>query len=188
MGSGLGLGGAAGLGKTHACRTLAASLGKRLVQLGFDSLQQGAFEALWNRLVMTLEADRNAVIAVHGAGAAQKLDNALAGETAQGRLALPVIGTPLILCVEDGEADAVPIGFGGARPENAPEVAFTAPREEALAALVEKVAADLETLCMDAGVPTPDMDRLTLHLAEIAGDRPSYAELRVAGQEWISNP
>jgi ATP-dependent Clp protease ATP-binding subunit ClpA len=184
--------GAEGLGKTFTVRTIADKLGKRLVEIGFEDSHPEAFDRMWNRMAMILEADPDSVFAIQGANGAvaARIDARLAGEVQAGALPVPILRSPLIFCL-DGEEEAQGIGFHRASEEGEKgdrHIAFHPLEGEDLLDVAKAVEDELVQLWRDAGIKVIQREQLRALLEEgVKAPKMTYSRLKQEVSDRLDN-
>ena len=177
--------GPSGLGKTYAVEQVANFYEKRVHHMRLSDTYPDAFDALWKRVAMTLDADSNAILAIQGAG---KEISSKIKESLSNAASSIVIRSPLIFCIESSaSADGHSIGFrtlSEALESDGENILFLPPTADMRQDLVDQVLKDISQRERDSGIKGNTRNREHLRgVISLEENATTYIQLKARALE-----
>ena len=181
------LSGPSGLGKTHAVDQVGNFYEKRVHHMRYSDTHPDAFETLWKRVAMTLDADCDAILSIQGAGAevAHKIKTSLSGAVSN-----VVIRSPIIFCIESSaSADGHSIGFrtlSEALKPGEENILFIPPSADMRRNLIDRVLEDIAQRERDSGIKRNTRNREHLRsVLPLEQSASTYTQLKARALELM---
>lgn len=179
-----------GVGKTFLLECLARHSGKRMTSVRYEPHRPDGVDLVWARIVMALEADASAIIALQNGNAelAGEINKRVSSELQGGARLASALRTPSIFCLESSQQAAIGFGFqkvDATKSEDQNLILMSYATEDHLEDLVEAVIQEIRQLQKDSGdnVGCPQLIRMSMSDSLKTG-QPTYGSLRKAALEY----
>jgi ATP-dependent Clp protease ATP-binding subunit ClpA len=180
--------GPAGVGKTHVAEVVSTHFAKRLTTIRHDGMRPDGVDMTWARIMMALEADSHAVIAIQHAdvSCAAEINTRISAETQGGGRNASALRSPMIFCLTQDEKQEGSFGFRSGDDARDTVIKMEFPEGDQLEALMGLVADNLMQLQKDSGITGGSKAKLIKKLREASVKKvASYVNLHNSGMQYL---